>query len=261
MGKSKRFFSYLSYWLNALEDHSLHSPFVYELYRDVIKPEYPDYRFEKIELERTNFLENKNIINITDLGAGSSVNTSSKRSISDIAQNSLSSAKLSRLIYRLIKSSESKVLLELGTSLGINSLYMAAAWEDARLTTLEGCEDTAQITQSLFKKSGNENIKLIFGDINKTLNDYLAFSGKIDFIYLDANHKYKPTIGYFNKLLKKIHNDTIMIIGDIHWSREMEKAWKEIKDSQIVTLSIDVFEVGICYFMADLVKQDYILEF
>ena len=227
----------------------------------MIRPEYPDYRFEKIESERSKLISNQKTISINDYGAGSSVNSNLERTISDIAKNSLTSAKLSRLIYRLIKSSESKVLLELGTSFGINSLYMASAWDDSNLTTLEGCENTANISQSIFDKSGLENIKLIQGNINKTLNDYLAFSGKIDFIFIDANHKYEPTMAYFNKLLMKTHDDTVLVIGDIHWSHEMEKAWKEIKDSQIVTLSIDVFEAGICYFMPDIVKQDYILEF
>lgn len=259
--KIYRVLSYLRYWLNAVEDHSLHSPFIYDLFRNVINVEYPHQGFIKIEHIKTSLLNDHRKIEITDYGAGSSANDSNTREISDIARHSLTKPKLSRLLFRLIMQSESKKIVELGTSFGINTLYMNEAGNDLQITTFEGCPNTADVAERVFKRAGADNIKMYKGNIDKTLPDRLGFMGKLDFIYVDANHRYEPTLRYFNLLAKKTHDDTLMVLADIHWSAEMEAAWKEIVKSQITTVTIDLYDAGLVYFKPDLNKQHFILEF
>ena len=247
--------------MNAIEQHSIHSPFIYELYTQIIKSEYPDPNFERIEKIRHKIIGDEREIVMNDLGAGSKYKNGDKRKIGDIAKQSLSPPKVSKLIYRLIKQNECEEVVELGTSLGINSLYMNSSYEKIRLNTFEGDERLANYAEKVFEMGDSKGIKLIKGDINKTLSNYLAFSRKIDLAYLDANHTHDATMRYFNMLAKKSHDDTIFIIGDIHWSSEMERAWKEIKNSPYITLSIDLFHVGIVFFKPDIARQHYILEF
>jgi len=252
---------YLKYWLNAIEEHSLHSPFIYELFTQIIKPEYPDPHFERIEKIRSRLLQDTSILDLNDLGAGSKMKSGNRKTIAEIASTASSPPKLSKLIYRLIRQNECKEVVELGTCLGINTLYMQAGYEKINLTTFEGDETLAEFAENLFESEGIENIRIIKGDLKKTLSDFLAFSKKIDFAYLDANHTYEATIKYFNLLAKKSHDDSLFVVGDIHWSSEMEKAWKEIKESPYVTISIDIFHAGIVYFKPDILKQHYVLEF
>ena len=252
---------YFKYWLNAVEEHSLHSPFVYELYTQVIKSEFPDPEFERIEKVREALLNDSSSIRINDLGAGSKILRGNQRTISQIAKTSVSSAKLSKLLYRLIRQQEAKEVVELGTSLGINTLYMYLANEQIKLTTFEGDENIAKIAEDSFNKFGKNNIQLSTGELEKTLSQYLAFSSKIDFAFIDANHTFESTVRYFNKLAKKSHDESLFVIADIHWSYGMERAWNEIKKSPYVTLTIDLFEAGLVFFKPDITRQHYILEF
>jgi len=48
--------------------------------------------------------------------------------------------------------------------------------------------------------------------------------------------------------LPHIHNDTILIFDDIHWSKEMETAWRNIVQHEAVACDIDLFYIGIISF-------------
>lgn len=252
---------FLRYWLNAIEEHSLHSPFIYELYKEVINAKYPDPVFEKIESIREGYLADTTKVSVNDLGAGSKTMNQNNRSISEIANNSLSAPKLSQLLYRLIRQQEAKEVIELGTSLGINTLYMYAGNENMKLTSFEGDDNVANYAKNTFEKFGAEGISIKTGELDKTLSNHLAFSGKIDFAFIDANHTYESTIKYFKLIAKKVHDESLVVIGDIHWSKGMEKAWNEIKNIPYATLTLDVFEAGLVFFKPDINKQHYVLEF
>jgi predicted O-methyltransferase YrrM len=93
------------------------------------------------------------------------------------------------------------------------------------------------------------------------LPDLLPQVGKLDFAFIDGNHTYKATVSYFETLLKVAHNDTVFVFDDIHWSEGMEKAWNEICDNGQVTVSIDLFRMGIVFLNKDLSKQKFVTRF
>ncbi|MDN5199970.1 class I SAM-dependent methyltransferase [Fulvivirgaceae bacterium BMA10] len=255
------FFRYISYFLNAVDEHSLQAPFVYQLYTSVIKADKRYYAFDKIEKYRTELLHDDRELMITDLGAGSRVSNSKVRKISSISRSGLSNRKFSRLLFRLIDHMKSEHVLELGTSLGINTLYMANAGKQVSVTTFEGCTETAEVAKGLFEKAEATNISLVQGNIDNNLVKYLNSHTNIDLVYFDANHRYQPTISYFKLCLPYINEKSIFIFDDIHWSKEMNKAWEEIKLHPMVTLSIDLFDAGIVFFRKELSKEHYVLTF
>lgn len=262
MQAAKLSYRYLKYILNAVDEHSLHGPFVFDFYTNVIKPSETtgsDAVFLPIEKLRKSLLQSDEVLKIYDLGAGSKIDSNNKRKVKDIAKNSLSTRKFSRFLYRLIRHYKLKHVLELGTSLGINTLYMATAGNAIQVTTMEGCPATGAEARKNFV--ANQNINLVTGDINTTLPGYISTCNALDLVYFDANHEYKPTIEYFDACLKKIKPSSIFVFDDIHWSNEMEMAWTTIKNHPLVTLSVDIFDAGIIFFKKGLQKQHYILEF
>ena len=58
-------------------------------------------------------------------------------------------------------------------------------------------------------------------------------------------------------LLEKIDENSIIVFDDIYWSDQMEEAWKEIVNNKRVTLSIDLFKMGIVFFHPSIVKEHY----
>lgn len=252
--------AYIKYWLLSVNEHSLHSPFLYKFYTEVVKgkPHTQDPAIEKL---REQLLRNETIIEIEEMGAGSRVNSSNTRKISEIAKHSATPTRFSLLLSRIIQQFDFKGIVELGTSLGLNTAYLAKSHEQIQVTTFEGSGTIAELALQHFEQLGLSNIEVVMGNIDQTLELWLATSTKIDLAYLDANHRYEPTIRYFELLLPKMNQQGIIILDDIHWSKEMNQAWNELKNHPQVSLSIDLFEGGILFLNPEIPKGQYILSF
>ena len=200
-------------------------------------------------------------INVTDFGSGSSKMKTSSRRISDIARITTTPEKYSRLYSRILRHYNCKNILELGTSVGINTIYLARADESARVTTIEGSREIALIAKRLFEDCKVKNIQLIEGNIDHVLPSFLDTVEKIDFAFIDANHRFEPTVAYFDLILKKIHVNSILVLDDIHYSDEMERAWQALQEHEQVFTTVDLYRCGLIFFNPSLTKQNAVLQF
>jgi predicted O-methyltransferase YrrM len=139
-------------------------------------------------------------------------------------------------------------ILEMGTSFGITSSYLAMSMPHQTLVTMEGAPAIAQVAQGTFDLLQLKNIQIMEGDFATSLPVYLNSISNIGMVYIDGNHRYAPTMEYFKLLLSKVNEQSILIFDDIYWSSEMEQAWDEIKKHEAVTLTIDLFYIGIVFF-------------
>jgi predicted O-methyltransferase YrrM len=245
------------HWLTAVNEHSLHSPFIYDLYTKTIKASFGSEDFNAIEGIRQELISSKEKIEVSQLGATSKVNNLDIRPVSAIAKKGLSEQHFNQLLYGLIRNYDCRNIVELGTSFGINTLYLATN-PNVDVVTFEGCKNTASIATSNFKSLGYNNIELIEGNIDNTLSEYINHSSnEIDLAFMDANHKYEPTMKYFELLLTRIDEKSIIIIDDIYWSKGMTKAWAEIKNHPRVSITVDLFNAGIVFFKPELTKEHF----
>lgn len=256
MGFLYTFQSYLKHYLKSVDEHAVHSPFVFELIEEVFDPA-SYYVFEDIEALRGILMVTDKAINVTDYGAGSSFGNPYKKNIRKIARHALSPPEDLQMIFRLIKHLKLQNILEIGTSLGISTAYLAAAVEPHPLYTLEGCPETAKVAKMNWKKLGIGNVNLMQGEFSKTLPEALSQLQHVDLVYFDGNHKYEPTMEYYRQCLDKANEYAVFIFDDIYWSREMTKAWNEIKSREEVTLTIDLFNLGIVFFRNKQPKQHF----
>lgn len=250
--------TYLNYWLDAVDEHSLHAPFLFDFYTRVIKREaIPVSKFESLRKQLAN---DHREIEVKDLGAGSKHLASNLRKISDIASLSLSDAKFSALYARIAAYCKAKTIVDLGTSLGINTLYLATQ-PGSKVYTFEGAETIAEIASISFEFGEAKNIELITGNIDQTLYATLSRIPKIDLAFLDANHRYEPTLRYFELVVSRSHHKAIIILDDIHDSPEMERAWSAIKNNPLVYTTADLFRCGLVFLDPSLSKQHVVLHF
>lgn len=241
---------YAQYMLTAKngKGHGIHSPFVYELVRNVFNNPSKPAAWHDIEALRKLLLKDDSLLQVNDFGAGSSKGLKKQRSIRQIAASSLKSPKYARLLHRMVQYFQPKNMVELGTSLGITTAYLASANKQSKVVTLEGADAIAQIAKQHFQRLQLNNIQLVVGHFDETLFGVMNEAGKIDFVFVDGNHAFEPTLRYFKTILPYTHADTVMVFDDIHWSAEMEKAWDAIRNDSAVTLSIDLFFMGIVFF-------------
>lgn len=262
MDKVRFVLRYFRYYFTAGDAHSIHSPFIFDFYQSVVKSSQHRRLFDKIEARRKEFLSSEKIIQVTDLGAGSKADhsNSSGRKISRIAKHAEKSPELAQLLFRITEYFKPEIIFDLGTSLGLTTLYLAAANQNSRVYTFEGCPETMRVAEEGFKIFSCDNIFPVLGNIDHTLPEKISMVKQADLVFFDANHRYEPTIRYFNTCLQKAHEESVFIFDDIHWSEEMEKSWEEIKNHPEVTLTIDLFYIGIVFFRKKQPKQHFKLK-
>lgn len=242
--------------LAKTKGHGIHSPFIFDLVNNVIDNTGIFYGFDDIEKIRKELLQNNNIIKINDLGAGSKKFSSEKRKISDIAKYSLKSAKQASFLMRIANHINAKNIIEIGTSLGITTIYLSLL-KQSNITTIEGDKNIFNIADNNFKKLKIKNINNICANFDDALPEIINKTDKIDLAFIDGNHTKEATLKYFELLKQKVHNNSVLIFDDIYWSKEMFEAWETIKKDNKVVVSIDLFYLGIVFFRTEMQKQDF----
>ena len=265
-----QFMKYMWHRIKAKNQHGIHSPFLFELYNNVITDQTPYYAFEQIEAVRAKLLLTRKYIKVNDYGAkpislpfknDDKKTNEDKRRISTIARRSLKMPKHGQLLFRLVNRFQPKTILELGTSLGVTTLYLAAPNQQAEVVTMEGCPNISKVAQITFDKVKVPNVKLVNKRFEEGLNSYLDEIDQLDFAFFDGNHAKEATLRYFNWCLALATPSSVFVFDDIYWSEEMMEAWDEIKKHPKVTTTIDLFAMGIVFFNTDLSKEDVKLKY
>lgn len=241
----------------------IHSPFLYAFVENCLysKETHSDFAF--LEQMRQRLKKDSTELEVTDFGRGLRYLKERKgegpqhyrRSVSSIARRSLQKPSLCRLLYRMMRYFEPSNVLELGTSLGLTTAYLAKARPEARILTLEGCSQTAARADALFRESGIKNIEILTGPFSQTLPNALTMMGKPDLVYLDGDHSYTGVMSNFFQISEQLHEGSVLILDDIRWSKGMRKAWVEISGQPGATLAVDLFRLGIVFFNPALSKQ------
>ena len=253
---------YLRYYFTAGNRHDVHSPFVYALIEEVLRDKSKPNIFKEVEALRRQLLQTQEELTVTDLGAGSLTGAGTVRKVSDIARYAAKPPKFGQLFYRLVQYLQPQYLLELGTSLGLSTAYMALAKPDAQVLTIEGCPNIAARARQNFELLDIKNIQQRTGNFDDVLPALLQEKPRLDWVFIDGNHRKDPTLAYFEQCLTQAHDQSLFIFDDIHWTPGMEEAWTAIQQHPRVTLTIDLFFIGLVFFRPEVkVKQHFILKY
>lgn len=259
MGVIYQAYSYLLYWLKKVGKHSLQSPFLFSLYENVFLPAAKKKSSDPLDDFRSTLLRNQTPIQTITLGAASRTGKKMYRTISQLVRTGSTPPRSGRLLEELIVYFRCRNIYELGTSLGMTTLYLSRP-SHTSVITFEGNPDLVVQAKKHFREQGRQNILLIEGNIDETLPVVLETGTLPDFVYIDANHQYVPTINYFELLSGKNSTNLICVFDDIHWSREMTQAWQEIIRKEEVTLSIDLYSLGIVFLKKEVPPGHIILD-
>lgn len=263
-----RIFAYLRHVLTAWNTtgEAIHSPYLFHIVRFLFRDENSYYCFADIERRREQLLACEDRLDVVDYGScGSPEGTHVSRRVCDIAKNHLESARVGQLLFRLVVfmgEHEKRPLriVELGTSLGITTAYLASADSRNQITTFEGSEAVLNVAKSVWKTLKLENIEWIIGNIDDTIYNIKREEDapkQLDLTYIDANHTYEATKRYVDYLLPLMTEKGVVVIDDIHYSKEMEQAWIELKADPRVTSSMDIYHAGLLFVDPHYLKRHY----
>ena len=278
--------SWLKHQLTARNTggHGVHSPYLFEWVRMVMSDKNTYYVWDEIEEIRQEMLKDTRELEFVDYGSGGPLPTSPSkgrsaniRRVCDIAKGSLARRKDAQLLARLVgwlgrslltspsrggigdEASEDRkglTIVELGTSLGVTTAYLAAMDSRNKVVTYEGCPAVAEVARANWEKLGLSNIACVVGEITvdslQLAVDSLQLAvdrlSGIDVAFIDANHTCEATLTYFNALASRVHEKSVVVVDDIHYNEDMEKAWKAICADERVTTTMDLYRMGLVFF-------------
>ena len=271
--------SWLKHQLTARNTggHGVHSPYLFEWVRMVMSDKNTYYVWDEIEEIRQEMLKDTRELEFVDYGSGGPLPTSpskgrsaNMRRVCDIAKGSLARRKEAQLLARLVgwlgrplltspsrggigdEASEDRkglTIVELGTSLGVTTAYLAAMDSRNKVVTYEGCPAVAEVAQANWEKLGLSNIACVVGEITvDSLQLAVDRLSGIDVAFIDANHTCEATLTYFNALASRVHEKSVVVVDDIHYNEDMEKAWKAICADERVTTTMDLYRMGLVFF-------------
>jgi predicted O-methyltransferase YrrM len=241
--------------------YGIHSPFVFDMVTRVFRNKIDADIVCCIEKVRKKLITDHRSIVVNDLGIGSERLKSNKRKVSDIARNSPVPQKYGVLLANLAAEFGQPLIVEFGTSFGISTMYMAAACCDTVVNSMEGSPAISEIAVANFKEAGLNNINVLTGSFDEMWSYAISSGVKPGLVFIDGNHRKEPVLKYFYKISEISGSNTVVIIDDIYFSKEMESAWNEIKQTEKVTLTIDIFRMGIVFFRKGISRNNYTIRY
>jgi predicted O-methyltransferase YrrM len=294
---------YLHYYFTAAngKGHGIHSPFVFDFVTRVLNDRGPYPAWAAIEELRGRLLRDDRLVGVEDMGAGSARDRSMERTregaggrdmgeaaaggetssavaavrmrkIADIARRAAKPPKLGQLLFRIARHYQPATVLELGTSLGLSTAYLATGAPGARVISMEGSGEIIKTAAENLRSLGID-AELLRGNFDVLLEPLLertgiacgkppAAAGPVELAFVDGNHRYEPTLRYFHSLMAHMSAPAVLIFDDIHWSADMERAWAEIRADSRVYMTIDLFFIGLVFLRDEFkIKQDFTIRF
>lgn len=263
MNKLKLLLRYIRYRIFARHKygHGIHSPLIYALITNVLNDNYKYLVYDEVEKIRRMMYRSENTVSSGFFGAGSRRFSPEKRKIKDIARYSSVNKKSGRLLFRMVKYYKPETVLELGTSVGISTLYMAKGSDKTNIISIEANKELVEIARINIKSTGLQNIELINDSFENVLPGIISKLNENILVFIDGNHEKEATLNYFSQLTEISANNLIIILDDINWSDGMREAWNEIKSHPASKATVDLFFTGIVYLNKGLQKQNYIIRF
>ena len=236
----------------------VHSPFVFNLITKVIEERCQCYSFHDIELIRRQLLFQKGEITYPDRRQKGKMRS---RPIGRIVEREAIRPKHGALLFRLANYFRSKHILQLGPSMGLSTLYLTSYASDLKCIALENVPEFATIARIAFDKAARNPVDLRVGRYKDLLPKALDDMGQLDFVFFNTLYEQQNNGWLFEKCLKHVHANTIFVFEGIKASRKMREFWQEVCSHPEVTVTIDLYSMGIAFFNKKLHKKDYIVYF
>lgn len=228
--------------LRYRKGYGVHSPFVFNLINKVIENKYPFYSFSDIELVR------RELIYDVDKSTGKKIE---QRAIKP---------KKGALLFRLANYFKSKNILQIGSSMGISTLYLTSYAQNLNCKVLENNQEYADVTKLAIEKSKRNNVEIIEGKYEDLLPKVLSEMGEVDLVYFNMENKQDIEL-FYDECRKYVNQNTVFVFDGIKDNKHMRSFWKNACASDDVTVSMDLYSTGLLFFNQKLHKRNYIVYF
>jgi predicted O-methyltransferase YrrM len=247
--------SYLRFLFQGKTKYSIQSPFVHNFIERVLDDREVYYSYLGMDYLKSKLVKDKTILEVDDMGAGSHFSSKNNITVKQISKTVVSSDLKAQALFKLVNLYQPKSIVELGTSLGLTTCYLANGKRNSKLTTVEGSKSIYEIAIKNFKKMGLQKINAINASFDEVLPLLIKEEKNLGVVFFDGNHTEQATLDYFRVCKANASHETIFIFDDIYWSKSMTLAWEKIISDPSISLSLDLFSFGVVFFLKNRPKQ------
>ena len=226
------------FYIRHRKGHGIHSPYLFGFVNSVL------FNREGVELPRFIWNEHRKL-----------------RAENVFVRRSSVTRKYGFLLYRITRWFHPEMIIELGTGLGISTIYLSAGSPETPLHSIEHNKERAAWAAQLICRCCPGPVSIHVGGMEERLEDVLHLLPNRFVAFVDGNHHYGPTVAYVESLLERVEDEAVIVMDDIYWSRGMQRAWKKLIDRDEVRVSIDLFHMGILFTGKELQKKKFKIKF
>ena len=219
--------SYLKYLLQRKSKYKIHSPFVYEFMTKVLNDSGSNRDYDLM-------------LRVSHLIDGKKFATRSRR-------------KQGRFLYRLVRYLEPETVLSFGCVSALNTSALALG----NLQTKVYLEQSSDFLETL-NAMGVVNVNLIHPDVDK---EEMLERFNTGFVLYGIDDFGEDTWDNLEDGMAQADEDTVLVFEGIHRSRRTEAAWEAIKEGEGVSLTMDLYDMGLVFFREGIEKQDFVLKY
>ena len=198
----------------------VHSPFAFNLILDIINTphSYYIYNDNKRKLDRAGL------------------------------DNNETKLKYAELLFRLMNRFNAKDILEIGSGLGINTLYISAHSKQTSVICVEQEEEKAKTAHSLLT---NKLENIIFANVLPTKEN------SFDVIVWDLKEYPLKDDETLRTICSTLKSDGFIVVNHINKGKQNKAVWQKIMKHDALTMSFDLEAIGIGFFKPSLPKLNY----
>ncbi len=248
-----RLTSAIRWYLRARTRYDVHSPFLSRFAREVYHDDRRYHVFGLVAQVRRYWRGRRELVQLHSLGASSRTTTRTHRTASSLVSTNAITRRSGELLFRVALWAQPARIIEFGTNAGISTLYLHGADTRTPLFTVEGNPEVAELARETFRRAGTSPaLRPAVATFAQWLEQHpKAAAGRLLF-FLDGDHRYAPTLAYVDHMLESCAEESVLVVADIHWSPEMERAWEQLKLRPRVTASVDTYHFGLLFLRSEL---------
>ncbi len=153
-----------------------------------------------------------------------------------------------RFLFHLVRVLGPRSCLEVGTGVGISAIYQAAALDFNGAGTLISVDtgDHARAAERSFADLDlSSRASVVIDSPGVGIERAIELGAPFDLALLDADHSEVGTIRDFDAVLPHLADSAVVVVDDIAWSGEMQRAWETIRQRPRVDLVLDLHRFGL----------------
>lgn len=253
------FIDYLTHRLSAKTRHGTHSPFVYKLTDEVIYDFSEKKPYLAVEQQRKKLLNDDRRVVLDGLAVHPNFSKRRGIPVKQLVKMLLKKPKVDQLIFRLMVNQQPESILELGTSLGVTTAYLSKGAPKSSVVTVEQHSILGDMAGYPSSVLALDNVEMLNLNLEQ-LRAKMAFE-VVDVICINSALPEDMVLQYFEFCTTIVNQRSMVIIDSIYLNERRKAIWTAIKHHSKVTVTIDLFWIGLVYFKTDQAEEHFKIKF